>query len=133
MYPENWFALSMLQYAIVYKVVEESFDLLSTLAVLSANKANPSSGGGGGSASLQSNGADAENIDDQLAVAKPWHTAVQLMVMFLTCRALQVPSPLHFSLLSVFLFVLFVLFLFMVMIESLLLTVFSWRHLQNQN
>lgn len=70
MYPDNWFALSMLQHAMTYKALEESFDSLSSLPILQ-DKEN-------------------EYYDANPVNFAPWRTAVQLMVMFLMSRALQV-------------------------------------------
>eukprot|EP00026_Physarum_polycephalum_P000045 Phypoly_transcript_00045.p1 GENE.Phypoly_transcript_00045~~Phypoly_transcript_00045.p1 ORF type:complete len:1883 (+),score=230.21 Phypoly_transcript_00045:40-5688(+) len=79
MYPENWFALSMLQYAMVYKAVEESFDSLSSLSIKVHTPKSPSK-------------LVAESAEPIVGGVKPWRTAVRLMVMFLTCRALQLET-----------------------------------------
>lgn len=71
MYPENWFALSMLQHAMAYKALEESFDSLTSLIINSGEN-------------------DVANEPCVSLNFAPWRTAVQLMVMFLMSRALQV-------------------------------------------
>lgn len=94
MYPENWFALCMLQHAIVYKMVEEAFPFLVTCTISTdprithANLIAPNSN------RMSFKGFFSRSSYVVAGILTPystlWRSIVHLMVMFLMSRALQV-------------------------------------------
>jgi hypothetical protein len=101
MYPENWFALSMLQFTMVYKIIEEGLEVLPTVCPI-----NHSSSSSPQSQIIQPTEDDDKKVSNNISTKrssyratvtttvskqmKPWHTSVHLMVMFLMARPIQV-------------------------------------------
>lgn len=112
MYPENWFALTMLQHAMVYKIVEEAFEVLRSFPPTSSPAPATTAADSSSSSTHQSS---TTLVDPQVQSTNPltrasssvgmlspvlhvWRTAVQFMVMFLMSRALQVcPSAIRLN------------------------------------